>query len=40
MKISTRQMVGNRGGGMTKTEFSVVYYCEFISYKILKKDVR
>ena len=31
------QMVGDRGGEMATTEFSVVYHCEFIFYRISKK---
>ena len=34
---NTRQMVGDGGGGMATTEFSVVNHCEFTSYKISKK---
>ena len=30
-------MVGDVRGGMATTEFSVVYHCEFIFYKISKK---
>ena len=30
-------MVEDGGGGMATTEFSVVYHCEFIFYRISKK---
>ena len=28
------------GGGLATTEFSVVYHCEVIFYKLSKKDIR